>query len=130
MLKRIKRIIFILFLAIVFIALAVALFTVFFDQAIIARRDTIYRVSSAQKIVALTFDDGPSPDWTPKILDALKEEHVLKGHHSARDLRKTYLLDRMDEDYKILFRIVAGQGQVESGALWHAYLLRCIELSR
>ena len=26
--------------------------------------------------IALTFDDGPSPDWTPKILDILKEKGV------------------------------------------------------
>src|SRR3984957_623298 len=26
--------------------------------------------------VALTFDDGPDPQWTPKILDALKEKHA------------------------------------------------------
>ncbi len=26
--------------------------------------------------VALTFDDGPSPDWTPKILDVLKQKDV------------------------------------------------------
>lgn len=26
--------------------------------------------------VALTFDDGPSPDWTPKLLDGLKERNV------------------------------------------------------
>jgi peptidoglycan-N-acetylglucosamine deacetylase len=26
--------------------------------------------------VALTFDDGPDADWTPKILDILKREHV------------------------------------------------------
>jgi cellulose synthase/poly-beta-1,6-N-acetylglucosamine synthase-like glycosyltransferase/spore germination protein YaaH/peptidoglycan/xylan/chitin deacetylase (PgdA/CDA1 family) len=26
--------------------------------------------------VALTFDDGPDPDWTPKILDVLKREHA------------------------------------------------------
>jgi peptidoglycan-N-acetylglucosamine deacetylase len=29
--------------------------------------------------VVLTFDDGPSPDWTPKILDILKE----KGVHAS-----------------------------------------------
>ncbi|MDR3709200.1 MAG: glycosyltransferase [Capsulimonadaceae bacterium] len=28
------------------------------------------------KIVALTFDDGPDPRWTPRILDILKREHV------------------------------------------------------
>ena len=26
--------------------------------------------------VALTFDDGPDPDWTPRILDVLKSEHA------------------------------------------------------
>src|SRR5258708_3392584 len=26
--------------------------------------------------IALTFDDGPDPDWTPKILDVLKSEHA------------------------------------------------------
>ena len=24
----------------------------------------------------MTFDDGPDPTWTPKILDILKREHV------------------------------------------------------
>ena len=28
------------------------------------------------KELALTFDDGPDPTWTPKILDVLKREHV------------------------------------------------------
>ncbi|HKH99550.1 MAG TPA: glycosyltransferase [Candidatus Sulfotelmatobacter sp.] len=26
--------------------------------------------------VALTFDDGPDPEWTPKILDVLKDKHA------------------------------------------------------
>jgi cellulose synthase/poly-beta-1,6-N-acetylglucosamine synthase-like glycosyltransferase/peptidoglycan/xylan/chitin deacetylase (PgdA/CDA1 family) len=26
--------------------------------------------------IALTFDDGPDPEWTPKILDVLKKEHA------------------------------------------------------
>jgi cellulose synthase/poly-beta-1,6-N-acetylglucosamine synthase-like glycosyltransferase/spore germination protein YaaH/peptidoglycan/xylan/chitin deacetylase (PgdA/CDA1 family) len=38
-----------------------------------------YRVGrygySPNKVV-LTFDDGPDPEWTPKILDVLKEEHA------------------------------------------------------
>ena len=28
------------------------------------------------KQLVLTFDDGPDPEWTPKILDVLKTEHV------------------------------------------------------
>jgi peptidoglycan/xylan/chitin deacetylase (PgdA/CDA1 family) len=61
-------------------------FCVFFDQAILTRRGTIYRVKTNKKCVALTFDDGPSPIWTPRILDELKRENIkatffMIGHH-------------------------------------------------
>ena len=29
-----------------------------------------------EKIVALTLDDGPDPEWTPRVLDVLKRENV------------------------------------------------------
>ncbi|MBB5873029.1 peptidoglycan/xylan/chitin deacetylase (PgdA/CDA1 family) [Allocatelliglobosispora scoriae] len=32
---------------------------------------TIWHVPTDQPLVALTFDDGPMPDWTPRVLDAL-----------------------------------------------------------
>ncbi len=93
--KRIKKILFFLLLAVLIIIIAAILFTVFFDQAVITRRDTIYHVASSEKVVALTFDDGPSPTWTPQILDVLKEgqakatffmlgEHVEKYPEVAR----------------------------------------------
>ena len=31
---------------------------------------------SGPGVVALTFDDGPDPTWTPRILDVLRREHV------------------------------------------------------
>ena len=34
----------------------------------------IQQMGAAPKKLALTFDDGPDPDWTPKILDVLKEK--------------------------------------------------------
>ncbi|MGH9511636.1 MAG: glycosyltransferase [Terriglobales bacterium] len=36
----------------------------------------VARYGSSNKEVALTFDDGPDPQWTPKILDVLKREHA------------------------------------------------------
>ncbi|MBN9554033.1 MAG: glycosyltransferase, partial [Alphaproteobacteria bacterium] len=36
----------------------------------------IHRVGQVPKKLALTFDDGPDPDWTPQILDILKAKHV------------------------------------------------------
>jgi len=64
----------------------VGAFCVFFDQAILVRKGTIYKVKTSEKKIALTFDDGPSPDWTPQILDALKSENIkatffMIGHH-------------------------------------------------
>jgi len=35
-----------------------------------------YGVDSIQKQIALTFDDGPDPTWTPKILDVLSKNGV------------------------------------------------------
>ncbi|HET9628679.1 MAG TPA: glycosyltransferase [Novosphingobium sp.] len=36
----------------------------------------VQRTGARPKQVALTFDDGPDPDWTPKILATLEQYHV------------------------------------------------------
>jgi poly-beta-1,6 N-acetyl-D-glucosamine synthase len=36
----------------------------------------IRQFGAAGKEIALTFDDGPDPEWTPQILNILKREHV------------------------------------------------------
>uniref|UniRef100_UPI0026310E16 polysaccharide deacetylase family protein n=1 Tax=Oleiagrimonas sp. TaxID=2010330 RepID=UPI0026310E16 len=36
----------------------------------------IHRAGTQPHKIALTFDDGPDPDWTPRILDILKAKHV------------------------------------------------------
>jgi cellulose synthase/poly-beta-1,6-N-acetylglucosamine synthase-like glycosyltransferase/spore germination protein YaaH/peptidoglycan/xylan/chitin deacetylase (PgdA/CDA1 family) len=36
----------------------------------------VARYGASKNELALTFDDGPDPDWTPKILDVLKREHA------------------------------------------------------
>jgi peptidoglycan-N-acetylglucosamine deacetylase len=36
----------------------------------------VARYGSSPNRVALTFDDGPDPEWTPRILDVLKREHA------------------------------------------------------
>ncbi len=70
-------------------------FTIFFDQAVLVRKDTVFRISCDKKVAALTFDDGPSPVWTPQILNELKKagvkatffmigEHVEKYPEIAR----------------------------------------------
>jgi len=64
---------------VIFLAVGVflfAVFTVFVDQALFVRSGTFYRAKTDEKVIALTFDDGPSPKWTPLILDELKEAGV------------------------------------------------------
>ena len=36
----------------------------------------VARYGRNPKQLSLTFDDGPDPEWTPKILDVLKQEHA------------------------------------------------------
>ncbi len=36
----------------------------------------VARYGASTNQLAMTFDDGPDPEWTPKILDVLKREHV------------------------------------------------------
>jgi cellulose synthase/poly-beta-1,6-N-acetylglucosamine synthase-like glycosyltransferase/peptidoglycan/xylan/chitin deacetylase (PgdA/CDA1 family) len=36
----------------------------------------VARYGASPNKVAITFDDGPDPDWTPKMLDVLKREHA------------------------------------------------------
>ncbi|MBP7162340.1 MAG: polysaccharide deacetylase family protein [Candidatus Omnitrophica bacterium] len=64
-------------------------FCVFFDHAVLFRRATLYRVPNQDKRIALTFDDGPSPLWTPLILDELNKAQIkatffMVGHHVAK----------------------------------------------
>lgn len=39
---------------------------------------TVFRARGAQPRIAFTFDDGPDPTWTPRVLDLLAE-HGAKG---------------------------------------------------
>lgn len=51
--------------------------------------------------VALTFDDGPDPEWTPKILDILKE------HHASATF---FVLGKHAEEYPQLVRRILREG--------------------
>ncbi|MFA5157131.1 MAG: polysaccharide deacetylase family protein [Candidatus Omnitrophota bacterium] len=72
----IKKIIFRLFIFIAAAVFCFAVFTVFVDQALFVRHGTFYRAKTGEKVIALTFDDGPSPKWTNLILDELKDAGV------------------------------------------------------
>ena len=77
------------FALLIILGLLLFVISLFFDEAVFVRKGTLYRAKVPEKIVALTFDDGPSPEWTPKILDELKEAQIkatffMLGDHVQR----------------------------------------------
>ncbi|CAN7503875.1 polysaccharide deacetylase family protein [Paenibacillus sp. LjRoot153] len=40
------------------------------------RGEVVWEISTDEKVIALTFDDGPHPRYTPQILDLLKQYHA------------------------------------------------------
>jgi peptidoglycan/xylan/chitin deacetylase (PgdA/CDA1 family) len=63
------------------LALALALGSYYSYEAVEAPENqlfgrTLYAGSPSVREVALTFDDGPNPPYTDRILDVLREEHV------------------------------------------------------
>jgi len=87
--KKSKRILIFTLLFLLLAVLLSAAACVFFDEAVLTRKGTIYRVNTPRKLVALTFDDGPSALWTPRILVELKRAGVkatffMLGEHVAK----------------------------------------------
>lgn len=110
-----RKIVFWAALSVFVLGLGMALFTIFFDQAVLVRRGTIYRENISEKVVALTFDDGPSPQWTPKILDVLKKENVKATF---------FMLGKHVKQYPDIARRVAQEGhEIENHSYSHHVLL-------
>ena len=65
--------------------------------------NTIYRGDDLKKDIALTFDDGPNPDYTPQLLDLLDE-------HGARAL--FFVVGRQAERHPELVRAIHARGHV------------------
>ncbi len=65
------------------------------------RKNNIYRVNTPAKIVALTFDDGPSSKWTPQILEELKKQKVKATF---------FLLGKHVQAYPQVARMIVAQG--------------------
>jgi peptidoglycan/xylan/chitin deacetylase (PgdA/CDA1 family) len=70
----------------------------------------ITSVSGRGRVVALTFDDGPNPDATPLILDAL----------ASRGVKATFfVLGRHADAWPELVRRVAAEGHTIGNHGWH-----------
>ncbi|MBG0832548.1 polysaccharide deacetylase family protein [Planomonospora sp. ID67723] len=76
--------------------------------------EIVHRTQNAGQVVALTFDDGPSPTWTPEFLELLRREQV----------RATFCLlgSQARAHPELVRRIVADGHAVCNHTLKHDYI--------
>ncbi|SNS15849.1 Peptidoglycan/xylan/chitin deacetylase, PgdA/CDA1 family [Geodermatophilus pulveris] len=65
--------------------------------------------ATAPRTVALTFDDGPSPRWTPQVLDVLRRNRVKATF---------YLVGAQVERFPELARRIAAEGHTIGNHSW------------
>ncbi len=77
-------------------------------------RRVLWRVKTHEKIVALSFDDGPHPEFTPAILDIL-EKHRLPA---------TFFLvgNHVQQHPRVVQRLAAGPHEIGNHTLNHRIL--------
>jgi len=63
----------------------------------------IYGIETREKVVALTYDDGPHPIYTPQILRILAQYHIKATF---------FMIGSRMEQYPDIVRMVAAQGHV------------------
>jgi peptidoglycan/xylan/chitin deacetylase (PgdA/CDA1 family) len=78
-------------------------------QAIYSPRRFVWRLPAEQAAVALTFDDGPDPVYTPPMLDLLAA-HGIKASF--------FLIGEKAEKYPELVRRMVSEGHAIGGHTW------------
>lgn len=75
-----------------------------------------------KKSIALTFDDGPDPEFTPKILDILSDKNVKATF---------FVIGKKAEKYPDLIRRIADEGHTLANHSYsHHYLIAFFSTSR
>jgi Cdc6-like AAA superfamily ATPase len=60
----------------------------------------------------------------------INEKHIREGYNSAKDLKKTYLLNKLTTHHRLLYELVKERKVIHSGQLWKIYLEKCAELKK
>jgi peptidoglycan/xylan/chitin deacetylase (PgdA/CDA1 family) len=78
---------------------------------LLPRRWIAWRGASDRPEIALTFDDGPDPEWTPRILDTLR----------AHGVHSTFFLvgERAERDPALVLRIVQDGHELGNHSFTH-----------
>ncbi|UJF35818.1 polysaccharide deacetylase family protein [Paenibacillus hexagrammi] len=81
-----------------------------------ARGEVVWEISTDEKVIALTFDDGPHPEHTAQILDLLKQY----------DAKATFFVvgNKVKMNPELLLREVQEGHEIANHTYTHAYLSR------
>lgn len=60
----------------------------------------------------------------------IKEKHVKEGFNSAKELKKSYLLNKLSSHHRLLLDLVKEKKAIHSGHLWKVYMERCAKLKK
>lgn len=60
----------------------------------------------------------------------IKNKHIENAYNSAKDIKKTYLLNKLTEHHRILHGLIKKAGEIKSGVLWLAYMKECRKLGK
>ncbi len=82
-------------------------------------KDSYSRVATSLPFIALTFDDGPHPQHTPRLLDILKQRNVKATFYVVATNAKRYP--------EIMRRIVAEGHEIGNHTVTHGNLARMSE---
>lgn len=82
----------------------------------VPQRESYTSVEISQPIIAMTFDDGPHPVHTPKLLDMLKERNIKATF---------YVVGQLVNEYPDIVRRMAAEGHEVANHTWsHPYLTK------
>jgi len=57
--------------------------------------------------------------------DHIRDRDIKKGWHSAKEIKKTYLLHKLTDHHRLLYELIAKKPGILSGDLWRLYLKTC-----
>lgn len=88
----------------------------------IGSNDIIWNVNTSDKLIALTFDDGPSPHFTPQVLNILAQN----------DVKATFFLIGREADKlpDITRKIVENGNEIGNHTYFHPTTLKNININK
>jgi len=92
--------------------------------------DRIAELAEGDARVAIQTLKNAAYNAENELSRKIKEKHIREGYNSAKDIKKTYLLNKLTTHHRLLYDLVKERKTIHSGHLWKVYLERCAELNK